>query len=150
MTVQQSRLPTPLAVTSTSVSAGTEPAGEGGQTKVNHVLDRLPVPREQVPGECGAVLVRDVLRVGADLTGEVGEKVGVIPGPHLEVRLLTDLDPGKQDVLRWDKLLVTVNDPGPASLKRCSSKDFQHVVFVPTTTAAFHDETCAVGMLLQE
>ena len=39
---------------------------------------------------------------------------------------------------------------GQRPLKRCSSKDFQHVIIVPTTTAAFHDETCAVGMLLQE
>ena len=39
---------------------------------------------------------------------------------------------------------------GQRPLKRCSSKDFQQVVIVPTTTAAFQDETCAVGMLLQE
>ena len=39
---------------------------------------------------------------------------------------------------------------GQRPLNRCSSKDFQQVVFVPTTTATFHDETRAVGMLLQE
>ena len=39
---------------------------------------------------------------------------------------------------------------GQRPLKRCSSKDFQQVVIIPTTTAAFHDETCAVGMLFQE
>jgi hypothetical protein len=39
---------------------------------------------------------------------------------------------------------------GQRPLKRCSSNDFQQVVIAPTTTAAFHDETCAVGMLLQE
>ena len=39
---------------------------------------------------------------------------------------------------------------GQRSLNRCSSKDFQHVVLVPTTTATFHDETRAVWILLQE
>ncbi len=40
--------------------------------------------------------------------------------------------------------------PGPAPLKRCSSKDFKQVAIVPTTTSPFHDKACAVGMLLQE
>jgi len=39
---------------------------------------------------------------------------------------------------------------GQRPLNRCSSKDFEQVVFVPSTTATFHDETGAVGMLLQE
>src|SRR5271157_1374520 len=39
---------------------------------------------------------------------------------------------------------------GQRSLKRCSGKDFQQKVFVPTTTAAFHGKAVAVGMLLQE
>ncbi len=39
---------------------------------------------------------------------------------------------------------------GQRSLKRCSSRDFQQEVFVPTTTTAFHGEARAVGMLLQE
>ncbi len=39
---------------------------------------------------------------------------------------------------------------GQRSLKRCSGKDFQQELFVPTTTVAFHDEARAVGMLLQE
>ena len=54
---------------------------------------------------------------------------------------------------------VTAN-PGPAQgggvaqgqrpLNRCSGNDFQHEVFVPTTTAAFHDKARAVGMLFQQ
>ena len=39
---------------------------------------------------------------------------------------------------------------GQRPLKRCSGKDFQQEVFVPTTTAAFHCKAVAVGMLLQE
>jgi len=39
---------------------------------------------------------------------------------------------------------------GQRSLKRCSGKDFQHEVFVPATTAAFHDEAVAARVLLQE
>src|SRR5208282_4545350 len=39
---------------------------------------------------------------------------------------------------------------GQRPLKRCSGKDFQQEVFVPTTTAAFHGKAVAVGMLLQE
>ena len=45
---------------------------------------------------------------------------------------------------------VVRNAPGPAPLKGCSGKDFQQELFVPTTTAAFHGEARAVGMLLQE
>ena len=37
---------------------------------------------------------------------------------------------------------------GQRSLKHCSGKDFQKEVFVPATTAAFHDEAIATGMLL--
>ena len=37
---------------------------------------------------------------------------------------------------------------GQRSLKHCSGKDFQKEVFVPATTAAFHDEAVATGMLL--
>ena len=39
---------------------------------------------------------------------------------------------------------------GPASLNRCSGRDFQHEVFAPTATAAFHSQTVAAGMLLQQ
>ncbi len=39
---------------------------------------------------------------------------------------------------------------GQRTLKRCPNNDFQQVVVVPTTTATFHDETRAVGMLLQK
>ena len=39
---------------------------------------------------------------------------------------------------------------GQRPLKGCSGKDFQQELFVPTTTAAFHGEARAVGMLLQE
>ena len=39
---------------------------------------------------------------------------------------------------------------GQRPLKCCSGKDFQQEVFVPTTTATFHGEARAVGMLLQE
>jgi hypothetical protein len=46
--------------------------------------------------------------------------------------------------------LRTNGDQGQRPLNRCSSKDFDQVVFVPTTTSTFHDETGAVGMLLQE
>jgi hypothetical protein len=43
-----------------------------------------------------------------------------------------------------------VPSQGQRSLNRCSSKDFQHVVLVPTAAATFHDETRAVRILLQE
>ncbi|HKM56518.1 MAG TPA: hypothetical protein VJY33_24145, partial [Isosphaeraceae bacterium] len=36
------------------------------------------------------------------------------------------------------------------SLNRCSGRDFQHEVFAPTATAAFHSQTVAAGMLLQQ
>ncbi len=39
---------------------------------------------------------------------------------------------------------------GQRSLNRCSGKDFQHEVFAPTATAAFHSQTVAAGMLLQQ
>jgi hypothetical protein len=39
---------------------------------------------------------------------------------------------------------------GQRSLKRCSINDLQEELVIPTTTAAFHDETRAVGMLLQQ
>jgi Domain of unknown function (DUF4365) len=39
---------------------------------------------------------------------------------------------------------------GQRPLNRCASKDFQQVVFVPTTATAFHGDARAVGMLLQE
>src|SRR5208337_175841 len=39
---------------------------------------------------------------------------------------------------------------GQRSLNRCPGKDFQHEVFVPTTTATFHGDALALGMLLQE
>ena len=39
---------------------------------------------------------------------------------------------------------------GQRPLKRCSDKDFQQKVFVPTTTAAFHRDAGAIGMLLQK
>ena len=39
---------------------------------------------------------------------------------------------------------------GQRSLNRCSCKNFQQEVFVPTTTAAFHREAQATGVLLQE
>jgi hypothetical protein len=56
----------------------------------------------------------------------------------------TQLQTDKRSISGWG-----VNQ-GQRPLKRCSSKDFQQVIIVPTATAAFHDETCAVGMLLQE
>ena len=37
-----------------------------------------------------------------------------------------------------------------ARLNRCSGRDFQHEVFAPTGTAAFHSQTVAAGMLLQQ
>ena len=39
---------------------------------------------------------------------------------------------------------------GQRSLNRCSGRDFQHEVFAPTATAAFHSQTVAAGMLLQQ
>ena len=39
---------------------------------------------------------------------------------------------------------------GQRSLNRCSGSDFQHEVFAPTATAAFHSQTVAAGMLLQQ
>ena len=38
---------------------------------------------------------------------------------------------------------------GQRSLNRCSGKDFQQEVFVPTTTAAFHRQAHPGGVLLQ-
>jgi len=58
------------------------------------------------------------------------------------------LEPGKASPFAVD---VRVFVPqGQRSLKRCSGKDFQHEVFVPATTAAFHDEAVAARVLLQE
>src|SRR5208337_170379 len=39
---------------------------------------------------------------------------------------------------------------GQRSLNRCSGRDFQHEVFAPTATAAFHSQTVAAGILLQQ
>jgi len=39
---------------------------------------------------------------------------------------------------------------GQRSLNRCSGRDFPHEVFAPTATAAFHSQTVAAGMLLQQ
>ena len=39
---------------------------------------------------------------------------------------------------------------GQRSLNRCSGRDFQHEVFAPIGTAAFHSQTVAAGMLLQQ
>ena len=39
---------------------------------------------------------------------------------------------------------------GQRSLNHCSGRDFQHEVFAPTATAAFHSQTVAAGMLLQQ
>ena len=39
---------------------------------------------------------------------------------------------------------------GQRSLNRCSGRDFQHEVCAPTATAAFHSQTVAAGMLLQQ
>ena len=39
---------------------------------------------------------------------------------------------------------------GQRSLNRCSGRDFQHEVFAPTATAAFHSQTVAAGMLLPQ
>jgi SIR2-like domain len=41
-----------------------------------------------------------------------------------------------------------VRDQGQLLLKRCSRKDFEEEVFVPSTNAAFHDDTVVAGMLL--
>ena len=38
---------------------------------------------------------------------------------------------------------------GPA-LTKSLRRDFQHEVFAPTATAAFHSQTVAAGMLLQQ
>jgi hypothetical protein len=46
--------------------------------------------------------------------------------------------------------LSRVSGQGQRTLNRCSGKDFQHEPFAPTATAAFHNETRAVWMLLQE
>ena len=39
---------------------------------------------------------------------------------------------------------------GPASLRACSGKDLEHVLIVPTTSAAFHGDGVFAGMLLQQ
>ena len=39
---------------------------------------------------------------------------------------------------------------GQRTLNRCSGNDFEQELFVPTTTAAFHDKARTVWMLLQE
>jgi len=39
---------------------------------------------------------------------------------------------------------------GQLQLRRCSSKYFQQKIVVPTTTAAFHHDAVASGMLLQQ
>ena len=53
---------------------------------------------------------------------------------------------GEQGVLRHADDAIP---QGQRSLKCCPSKDFQQEVFVPATTAAFHGDTVAAGMLLQ-
>ena len=60
--------------------------------------------------------------------------------------------PGRSE-LRVSRSWITFAEMDGQSqrpLKRCSSKHFQQVVVVPTTTATFHDETRAVWILLQE
>ena len=52
------------------------------------------------------------------------------------------------DALAFASFTKTMRDQGQRSLKHCSGKDFQKEVFVPATTAAFHDEAVATGMLL--
>ena len=66
--------------------------------------------------------------------------------------LWTDLRRNRTDADLTDvKFLATeAEHQGQRSLNRCSSKDFQHVVLVPTAAATFHDETRAVRILLQE
>ena len=44
----------------------------------------------------------------------------------------------------------TGHGQGQRSLNRCSGKNFQQEVLVPTTTAAFHGEAVSAGMLLQQ
>lgn len=47
--------------------------------------------------------------------------------------------------------LATVLVQGQLQLRRCSGKDFQQEVVVPTATAAFHhDAGAGIGMLLQQ
>ena len=45
---------------------------------------------------------------------------------------------------------MVANWQGQRSLKCCAGEDFQQEVLVPPTTAAFHGDTVAAGMLLQE
>jgi hypothetical protein len=56
--------------------------------------------------------------------------------------------------LSWIKLPVKVSphpEPqGQRSLSCCYSKDFQHEVFAPPATLAFHGYTVAARMLLQQ
>ena len=50
-------------------------------------------------------------------------------------------------VLRRD--LALTRPQGQRSLTACSSKDLEHVLIVPTTSAAFHGHAVFLGMLLQ-
>jgi len=55
-----------------------------------------------------------------------------------------------QDYVARDRIPHCPRTQGQRSLNRCSGRDFQHEVFAPTAPAAFHSQTVAAGMLLQE
>ncbi len=44
----------------------------------------------------------------------------------------------------------TAATQGQRSLNCCAGKDFEHEVFVPPATAAFHNDTVAARVLLQQ
>jgi len=48
------------------------------------------------------------------------------------------------------ELTDALGQQGQRSLSCCTSKDFQHEVFVPTANTAFHGYTVAARMLLQQ
>ena len=63
------------------------------------------------------------------------------------------VEPQKEGIRVWDLRLIRselVKLQGQRSLNRCSGKNFQQEVLVPTTTAAFHGEAVSAGMLLQQ
>ena len=55
---------------------------------------------------------------------------------------------GDDGILCWKPDMPCFATQGQLQLKRCSQKDFQQVVFVPTATAAFHHGAVLARMLL--
>jgi prepilin-type N-terminal cleavage/methylation domain-containing protein len=76
-------------------------------------------------------------------------------GFTLQVLILPNMEQGTiYNAINFNVLAVGTGTKAPyvqgqRSLKCCPSKDFQQEVFVPATTAAFHGDTVAAGMLLQ-